>query len=369
MMNNPELLKLNTSAMRATVKQEQTETISTESTATTSSLSGSADRQAKQPWPVLAMPTMVINQEDLLEVPGSKAGKNKFPPGCVCLRLDCSATPSSATLGTVEAVLIDLGPDSNRAFVYRLAPSAPFHNAGSILARESELHLGHSCAVWARPIHLGSGAKEVAAVVMGSYVRDDETFYSVREVDHQVEYHGIPSSHVRFRSGHNAGSNNSGHHEATSSPSKLANIPTPSPFVAFSVDQQTSVGTSVLSKRREEVKASATTMSPLVRQDDRPLKRLKQDIAPPDPEERNVSTTSSPPESFPLSLETKEIYSIVSLPLSTKRKRSSPRTITVKIPRFIETDILKGKSSLFILLDGLIAATSHCFIFVILQTQ
>jgi hypothetical protein len=153
-----------------------------------------------------------FQEDDLLQLPSEKAAQNKYASGSIVLFSD--PLTAFVCLETVEKIFIDL---TTREFVFRLVSNNDGSNSvskknGPVYALESELQLGPSCPVWARPVHFTDDKDDLAAIVLGSYDNGNGVLYSVKADDSErVKYHGVPSSSVRYRSSSESSVSKLGH--------------------------------------------------------------------------------------------------------------------------------------------------------------
>jgi hypothetical protein len=320
---------------------EETSLPTTTSTNVAESMSGE-----NTPATVLLNPGATPNNIDidtLLEVPEAKALLSSFPPGCICLRVDSNpAALNAVTLGSIRGVFVDLNNKSSAGtFVYRFSPEPPFHHEGEALVRETELRLGPSCPVWARPVHADPEEDQLPAVVIGSYVRPEGVFYSVHDVIRNAQYDGVPVSSIRYRPDDVSilSQGSSEMRPMIATPSSLARK------TVFSREDPT-----------DEQVRELPTISPQSSEELRPSKKSKKadesgcedklsgNINSPGLDGSSLSMTNTGHRSE-ISSSARELSSSLTSSSHERNDRTRKETITFKVvlPRFLVPDDVKGK--------------------------
>jgi len=140
---------------------------------------------------------LMPSEDNLLEVPPSKAILADFPPGSAVLFADTRVMPISVC--TVQNVFLDLTPGCSREYLYKISVRK---GTQSLIVREMELQWASQCPVWLQPLQEGTGGESRAAVILGSYqsVERGTPLYSVQEVQTGTGiFHGVTKDCIRYR--------------------------------------------------------------------------------------------------------------------------------------------------------------------------
>jgi hypothetical protein len=137
----------------------------------------------------------VPNNENLLELPQSKAIVAKFPPGALVLFTDVSNNALVVFKGKVEAVFIDLSPEnSTREYIFRVRIDNDMTTA---MAVEAQLQWAPTCPVWLKSLQK---SEQKSAFVIGScqgFV-DAKPEYSVQVAGFGI-VHGVAADSLYYR--------------------------------------------------------------------------------------------------------------------------------------------------------------------------
>jgi hypothetical protein len=137
----------------------------------------------------------VPNNENLLELPQSKAIVAKFPPGALVLFTDVSNNALVVFKGIVEAVFIDLSPEnSTREYIFRVRIDNDMTTA---MAVEAQLQWAPTCPVWLKSLQK---SEQKSAFVIGScqgFV-DAKPEYSVQVAGFGI-VHGVAADSLCYR--------------------------------------------------------------------------------------------------------------------------------------------------------------------------
>jgi hypothetical protein len=143
----------------------------------------------------------IPSEDNLLEVPASKATLSDFPPGCPVLHTDTSVVPLVVSKGKVESVFVDLTPGSPRQYFYKISLGT---EKSSIISGEMQLQWAPHCPVWIQLLQEqeASGMEWKSAIIRGSYqeMADADPQYSVQEVEPSTGlYHGVTKDCIHYR--------------------------------------------------------------------------------------------------------------------------------------------------------------------------
>ena len=139
----------------------------------------------------------MTNEDNLLEVPASKATLADFPPGCPVLYTDTSVVPVLVSKGKIESVFVDLTPGLVPQYLYKISLES---QKNSIMAGEMQLQWAPQCPVWVKPLQVAPWKR---AIIRGSYQANANAVpqYSLQEVEPDTGlFHGLTRDCIHYRS-------------------------------------------------------------------------------------------------------------------------------------------------------------------------